>query len=149
MPLGLVGRGWSGQHKRVLSGIDGLWLLVVVGEGRLIVPVDLAMRRPDPVGPGAPCRDKRPWARVRLDERWAAFGRRGVELPVPRVGAESWWSDSKRMQHVGDQHQGTLLVEGKQSSVCTLADGRQVKGHDLIHGEGWRWRQSPWEAGGR
>ena len=31
--LGVVGRGWSGQHKRVLSGIDGLLLLVVVGEG--------------------------------------------------------------------------------------------------------------------
>ena len=55
--LALVGRWWSGQPKRVLSGIDGLWLLVVVGEGRLIVPVDCAIRRPDPGGPGAPCRD--------------------------------------------------------------------------------------------
>src|SRR5713101_1078693 len=52
--LGLVGRWWSGQQKRVLSGIDGLLLLVVVGDGRLIVPVDFVIRRPDPVGPGAP-----------------------------------------------------------------------------------------------
>ena len=51
--VGLVGRWWSGQHKRVLSGIDGLLLLVVVGAGRLIVPVDFALRRPAPVGPGA------------------------------------------------------------------------------------------------
>src|SRR2546427_10149248 len=62
--LGLVGRWWSGQQKRVLSGIDGLLLLVVVGEGRLIVPVDFAIRRPDPVGPGGPCRAKLTWARL-------------------------------------------------------------------------------------
>jgi hypothetical protein len=41
--LRLVGRWWSGQHKRVLSGIDGLLLVVVVGDGRLVVPVDCAM----------------------------------------------------------------------------------------------------------
>jgi hypothetical protein len=30
-----------------------------------------------------------------------------------------------------------------------LADGRQVKGHDLIEGKGWHWQQPPWEAGVR
>ncbi len=145
--LGLVGRWWSGQQKRVLSGIDGLLLLVVVGEGRLIVPVDFAMRRPDPVGPGAPCRDKLCWARQMLDERLAAFARRGLGLPPPRMVADSWLSDSKLMQHVSREYQGTLLVEGKQSYVFILADGRQVKGQDLIHGEAWAWRQHPWEPG--
>src|SRR5713101_4237718 len=145
--LGLVGRWWSGQHKRVLSGIDGLLLLVVIGDGRLVVPVDFAMRRPDPVGPGAPCRDKLRWARVMLDERMAALRRHGLELPAPIMVADSWFSDSKLMQHVGDTHQGTLLVEGKQSYIFTLANGHKVKGHDLIEGKMWRWRQSPWEPG--
>ncbi len=145
--LGLVGRWWSGQQKRVLSGIDGLLLLVVIGDGRLVVPVDFAIRRPDPVGPGAPCRDKLSWARVMLDERLAALRRRGLELPAPIVVADSWFSDSKLMQHVGDTHQGTLLVEGKNSYIFSLADGQKVKGHDLIQGKGWRWRQSPWEPG--
>lgn len=131
----------------MLSGIDGLLLLVVIGDGRLVVPVDFAMRRPDPVGPGAPCRDQLSWARVMLDECVAAFGRRGVALPAPVVVADSWLSDSKLMQHGGAQHQGTLVVEGKQSYVFTLADGHKGKGRDLIQGEGWRWRQSPWEAG--
>jgi hypothetical protein len=147
--LEVVGRWWSGQQKRVLSGIDGLLLLVVVGEGRLIVPVDFAMRRPDPVGPGAPGRDKLSWARLMLDERLAAFRRRGVELPAPMVVADSWLSDSKLMQHVRDAHQGTVLVEGKQSYIFTLANGQQVKGHDLIQGEVWPWRQHPWEPGVR
>ena len=147
--LGLVGTWWSGQHKRVLSGIDGLFLVVVIGDGRLVVPVDFAIRRPDPVGSGAPCRDKLSWARGMLDERLAALGRRGLALPAPMVVADSWLSDSKLMQHVGDTHQGTLLVEGKQSYTFTLANGHKVKGHDLIQGEGWRWRQSPGEAGVR
>src|SRR5215470_1039526 len=33
--LGLVGTWWSGQEHRVLSGIDGVLLVVVVGEGKL------------------------------------------------------------------------------------------------------------------
>jgi hypothetical protein len=145
--LELVGTWWSGQHKRVVSGIDGLLLLVVIGDGRLIIPVDFAIRRPDPEGPGAPCRDKLHWARAMLDACVAAFRRRGVALPAPMVVADSWFSDSKLMQYVSAQHQGTLLVEGKQSYTFVLANGHKVKGGDLIHGEGWQWRQSPWEPG--
>jgi Transposase DDE domain len=147
--LRVVGRWWSGQQQRVLSGIDGLLLLGVSGDGRVVVPVDFAMRRPDPVGPGAPCRDKLRWAQRMLDERLAAFRRCGVELPAPRVVAESWFSDAKLMQHVHDAHQGIVLVEGKQSSTFILAEGPKVKGQDLIHSEGWRWRSHPWEAGVR
>src|SRR5882762_8344007 len=147
--LGLVGTWWSGQHKRVLTGIDGLLLIVVIGDGRLVVPVDFVIRRPDPVGPGAPCRDKLTWARMMLDERLAALARRGLHLPPPLVVADSWFSDSKLMQHVDHTHQGTLLVEGKQSYVFTLPDGRQVKGQDRIQGQGWPWRQHPWEPRGR
>jgi hypothetical protein len=146
-PLGWVGRWWSGQHKRVLSGIDGLLLLVVMGDGRLVVPVDFAMRRPDPGGPGAPCRDTLSWARVMLDERMAALRRHGLEVPAPILVADSWFSDSQLMQHVGETPQGTLLVEGQQSSTFPLANGHKVKGHDLIEGTRWQWRQSPWEPG--
>jgi len=90
--LGLVGTWWSGQEHRVLSGIDGVLLVVVVGEGKLVVPVDFAIRRPDPPGPGAPCRDKLHWVQDMLDGRMAAFRRRGVELPPPMVVADSWFS---------------------------------------------------------
>src|ERR687893_1828351 len=59
--LGLVGTWWSGQEHRVLLGIDGVLLVVVIGDGKLVVPVDFAVRRPDPPGPGRPCRDKLHW----------------------------------------------------------------------------------------
>ena len=146
--LRLVGRWWSGQQHRGLSGIDGLLLVVVVGDGKLVVPVDFAIRRPDPVGAGAPCRDKLRWARTMLDERLAALGHRGLVLPPPIITGDSWFGDSKLMTHVRQQHQGTLLVEGKSTYCFTLADGSHVHGADLIEGP-WRWRDHPWERGVR
>jgi hypothetical protein len=147
--LGLVGTWWSGQEHRVLSGIDGMLLVVVVGEGKSVVPVDFAIRRPDPTGSGAPCRDKLHWVQVMLDGRMAAFRRRGVELPPPMVVADSWFSDSKLMRHVATTHQGTFLVEGKSTYVFALPDGREVKGHDLQKPGDWPWRDSPQVPGVR
>jgi hypothetical protein len=140
--LGLVGPWWSGQEHRVLSGIDGVLLVVVIGEGKLVVPVDFAIRRPDPPGPGAPCRDKLCWMQSMLDGRVAAFRRRGVALSPPLVIADSWFSDSKLMRHVATTHQGTFLVEGKSTYRFELPDGRQVKGHDLQQHREWPWRSS-------
>ena len=147
--LGLVGTWWSGQEHRVLSGIDGVLLVVVIGEGKLVVPVDFAIRRPDPQGPGGPCRDKLHWVQSMLDGRVAAFRRHGVALPPPIVVADSWCSDSKLMRHVAITHEGTLLVEGKSTYVFALADGRQVKGEDLQHLRDWPWRHSPQVPGVR
>ena len=147
-PWRRVGRWGSGQQPRGLSGIDGRCLVGVMGDGPLVVPVDFAMRRPDPVGAGAPCRDQLRWARTRLDERLGALRHRGLELPPPMVTGESWFGDSTRMQHVRDAHQGTVVVEGKASYGLTCADGRQGTGHDLIEGQGWRWQPHPWEASG-
>lgn len=142
--LSVVGHWWSGQQHRVLAGIDGLLLVVVIGDGKLVVPVDVAIRRPNPVGAGGPCRDKLRWAQTMIDERLAALRNRGLELPAPLCTADSWFSDSKLMTHVRQEHQGTLLVEGKTTYSFTLADGRHVKGHDFLHGQ-WAWRDHPWE----
>jgi hypothetical protein len=147
--LGLVGPWWSGQEHRVLSGIDGVLLVVVMGEGRLAVPADFAIRRPDPTGPGAPCRDTLCWLQVMLDERLAAFRRRGVELPQPILVADSWFGDSELMRHVATTQQGTLLVEGKSSYVFDLPDRRQVKGSDWQQHRDWPWRHGPQAPGVR
>jgi hypothetical protein len=76
--LGLVGRWGSGQCKRTVPGIDGVLRLVVIGDGTRIIPVDFAIRRPHPKGPGRRCQDKRSRTRNRLDERLAALAQRGV-----------------------------------------------------------------------
>src|SRR5256712_9849599 len=56
--LSVVGTWWSGQEHRVLSGIDGVLLVVVIGDGKLVVPVDFAIRRPVPPGPAGLLRTK-------------------------------------------------------------------------------------------
>ncbi len=52
-------------------------------------------------------------------------------------------------RHVQNSHQGILLVQGKSHDVFTLADGRKVKGADLIKGDDWPWRQSLYAPGCR
>jgi hypothetical protein len=52
--LGLVGTWYSGQEHRVRRGIDGLLRLVVIGEGKLLIPVDVTVRRPDRWGLAGP-----------------------------------------------------------------------------------------------
>lgn len=141
--LELVGHWWSGQYKRVVTGIDGVLLLVVIGDGKLVIPVAFAVRRPNPKGPGRRCRTKLGWVQVMLDESLAALRRRGLELPAPMVVADSWFSDSKLMAHVAGMYQGTLLVQGKTSYTFYLEDGRKVKGADLVHDNtAWPWCQS-------
>jgi len=141
--LELVGTWWSGQHKRVVDGIDGVLLLVVIGDGKLVVPVDFAVRRPNPPGPGRRCRTKLGWAQVMLDESLAALHRHGLHLPAPLVVADSWFSDSKLMAHVADMYHGTFLVQGKATYTFYLADGRKVKGADLVdEDQDWPFRQS-------
>jgi hypothetical protein len=140
--LGLVGTWYSGQEHRVRRGIDGLLLVVVIGEGKLVIPVDFTVRRPDPVGPGRPCRDKLTWLQVMLDRTWAALQQLGLRLPPPLVVADSWFGDSKVMAHVASHLQGMMLVEGKRPYVFHLDDGRQITGQDLWTFTNWPWRES-------
>ena len=76
--LGRVGTWYSGQFNRTVPGIDGVLLLVVIGDGKRIIPLDFAIRRPNPTGPGRRCHDKLTLTQNRLDERLAAFAKRGV-----------------------------------------------------------------------
>jgi hypothetical protein len=141
--LGLVGTWYSGQEHRVRPGIDGLLLVVVIGDGKLVIPVDFVVRRPDPVGPGRPCRDKLTWLQVMLDRTWAVLQRRCRRLPAPLVVADSWFGDSALLGHVHTHQQGTLVVEGKRRYVFSLPDGRRITGEDLRTRPDWPWRESP------
>ncbi len=124
-------------------------LVVVIGAGKLVVPVDCTVRRPDPEGPGGPCRDQRTWLQVMLDRTWTALQRRCRRLPPPLVMADSWLGDSGLMAHVATAQRGTLLVEGKTSQVFHRPDGPRVKGHDWRSRSDWPWRASLHLPGGR
>ena len=74
----------------------------------------------------------------------AAFRQRGGSLL--RYVADSWFSDSKLMNHVATTQQGTFLVEGKSTYVSSCQTGRQVRGHDLQTPGEWA-RHSPQTPG--
>lgn len=115
---------------------------MVIGEGKLVVPVDFEVRRPDPRGPGGPCRDKRTWLQVLWDRTWTVLRRRCRQLPPPLVVADSWCGETGLLAHVATVQQGTLLVEGKRTYVFVLPDGRRVKGQDFLDRADWPWRDS-------
>lgn len=145
----LVGRWYRGQHQRVVSGSEGVLLIGVMGEGQLIGPVDFAVRRPAPQGPGARCRDQRQWAQVMLAQSLVALARRGLRLPRPLAVADRGCSDSQWMRHVRARHQGVLLVHGKSTSAFPLEEGRKLKGSDLLKDGSGPWRQRLDAPGGR
>lgn len=147
--LGLGGTWWSGQEHRVRQGIDGLLLVGVIGNGKLVIPVDCTIRRPHPAGPGRPCHDKLTWLPGMLERTWEALQRRRRPLPAPLVVADSWCGDSKLMAHVALQQHGTLLVEGKSHAVFQLPDGRRVTGQDLRTWPTWPGRDCLWLPGMR
>ena len=114
-----------------------------MGDGKLVVPVDFGVRRPDPVGPGRPGRAKLTWWQVRLDRRWASLQRRCRGLPPPVVVADRWLGDSAWLEQVHTHQQGAVVVAGKRRSVFALPDGRRVTGADLRTPSDWPWRNSP------
>jgi hypothetical protein len=122
--LGLVGTWWSGQEKWVLSGIDGVLLVIVIGDGKLVVPVDFAIRRPDPTGLGR--RAETNWAGCRACSTGvAALCRRGMALPPPLVVADSWFGDAKLMRHVATTPRAPCSWTGKvRMSSSYLMGGR-------------------------
>src|SRR6266403_752478 len=140
--LGLVGTWYRGQEHRVRLGLDGLVLVVVIGEGKRVIPVDFTVRRPDPVGPGRPCRDQLTWLQVMLDRTWTALQRLGLRRPAPLVVAESWFGDATWLAHVASHQRGTAVVGGKRTDVFRLPDGRRVTGQELLTQVDWPWRDS-------
>jgi len=141
-PCGLVGTWYSGQFKRPGPGIDGVLIVVVIGDGQRLIPVDCAIRRPHPQGPGRRCPDKRSLTQSMLDECLAALAQRGGKFPAPMVVADSWCSDSTLMRPVANAHQGTLLGQGNRSAPFPRADGPKVNGADVVKPDNWAWQQS-------
>jgi len=115
-------------------------LIVVIGDGKLVIPVDFTVRRPDPEGPGRPCRDQLPWLPVMLDRIWAALQRRRLPLPPPLVVADSWCARSGVLAHVAFHVQGSLVVEGKPTYVFDLPDKGRVTGEAFLTQADWPWR---------
>jgi hypothetical protein len=148
-PLGWVGTWERGQAPRVRLGSAGRLLVVGMGDGPRVIPVDGVSRRPDPVGPGRPGGDQRPWWQVRLQRTWTVRPRRCRRRPAPLSGADRWCGDAAVLAHVQTPRHGTWLVAGQRRSVCSRAAGRRGTGADLRPRCDGPWRESPQAPRGR
>jgi hypothetical protein len=120
-----------------------------MGDGPLVVPVAVVIRRPDPVGPGRPGRAQRTWWPGRRERTWAVLPRRCRGLPAPGVVAARGLGEAAWRGHVHTPQQGTLVVEGTRRAVCSLPEARRVTGADLRTRPDWPWRDSPQARGRR
>ena len=140
--LGLVGTWYSGQEHRVRRGIDGLLLVVVIGDGQAGHPGGLHRPSPGPRGawPALPRQADLVAGDAGSDLDCPAAA--GPALPAPLVVADSWFGDSKLLAHVAHHQRGTVVVEGKRTYVFQLPDGRRVTGQELLTRADWPWRDS-------
>jgi hypothetical protein len=122
--LRLVGSWYSGQEKRAVLGVDGLLLMVVFGDGKLAVPVDFAVRRPDPVGPGRPSKGKVEWLETMLRRSVGALEVRGLHLCPPIV--------------VADAQVWELVLDGdSQGTRWRRDDALRGQEQSRLHRRGW------------
>jgi hypothetical protein len=120
--------------------MEGWRRIVVIGAGKLVIPVDCTVRRPDPGGPGRPCRDQLTWRPVLWDRTWTAWPRLGLALPAPLVVADRWCGDATWRAHGASHQRGTAVVEGQRTDVCRRPDGRRQTGQELLTPVDWPWR---------
>lgn len=140
--FGLVKPVFSNQDKRRAPGIEVVLLAIVIGDGKLVVPLDFEIRRPDPKGAGHPCDTKLDWTRKMLERNLDAFKERGLNIPPPLVVADAWFADSGLMSWLKERYNGTFLVEGKSNFVFELPDGRRMKAKQMLEEDTWKWRRS-------
>jgi hypothetical protein len=137
--LGLAGHAYSGQVGAIVLGIDLVLLLLVFGDGKLVVPLDFAIHRPKKAGPGRPGHSKLEWLEAMLE-------RSATSLPFyepPPLVADSWFGSSELMSYFSDFHEGLMLWQGKDSWVFYLHDGPKLKGKQLFEAPHLQWRFHP------
>lgn len=124
--LGLVGTFWSGKLKRKASSIQLVVLYAVIGEGKLLIPLDIRIRRPDPEGPGRKCKEQPQLVIEMLRSLKTRCLTKHVDTKGWFVVMDSWYS-SHDLQDKIEQCGFFGIIEGKSNYVFYLGDERYTK----------------------
>jgi hypothetical protein len=124
--LGLVGTFWSGKLKREASSIQLIVLYAVIGEGKLLIPLDVRIRRPDPEGRGRKCKEH-PQLVIEivrgLKTRCLA---KGIDPKGWFIVMDSWYCSNNLLEQIG-KCGFVVIIEGKSNYVFFMGDERFTK----------------------
>jgi len=117
--LGLVGVFWSGKLKKTASSIQLVVLYGVIGEGKLLIPLDMRIRKPDPQGRGRKCKEQ-PELVIEMvrNFRTRCFSK-GIDPRGWFIAMDSWYGSKDLLDEI-DKLGFTATFEGKSNYVFFL-----------------------------
>jgi len=114
--LGLVGVFWSGKLKREASSIQLVVLYAVVGEGKLLIPLDMRIRRPDPAGPGRKCKEQPQLVLEMVRGLKTSCMAKGIDSKGWFIVMDSWYCSQDLIDEISACG-FFVIVEGKSNYV--------------------------------
>jgi hypothetical protein len=136
--LGLVGVFWSGRLKRKASSIQLVILYTVIGEGKLLIPLDMRIRRPDPQGRGRKCKQQPQLVLEMVRSLKTRCISKGIGPSGWFIVMDSWYGSEDLLKKVSECG-FTVIFEGKSNYVFFLGAER-YNAAELA--EEIRWRKS-------
>jgi len=134
--LKLAGIFWSGSLKRNAKSIQLVVIYAVIGEGKLLIPLDLRIRRPDPKGRGRRCKEQPALVLEMINDLKMRLILRGVDPKGWFVVMDSWYGSSDLLEKINGEGFITIF-EGKSSYVFYL-EGNKMKAGELVDRINWR-----------
>jgi hypothetical protein len=139
--LGLVGVFWSGQLKKEASSIQMVVLYAVIGEGKLLIPLDMRIRRPDPTARGRRCKEQPELVLEMIRDFKTRCLAKGVDPNGWFIVMDSWYCSNDMLDKISD-YGFIVVIEGKSNYVFYM----DIQGNPLRYNvsglsEVVRWRE--------
>jgi len=136
--LGLVGVFWSGRLKRRASSIQLVVLYAVIGEGKLLIPLDMRIRRPDPQGRGRKCKEQPQLVLEMVRSLKTRCVSKGIDTNGWFIVMDSWYGSEDLLERVSEC--GFIMVFDGKSTYVFFLGAERYNAAELA--EEMRWRES-------
>jgi hypothetical protein len=117
--LGLVGVFWSGNLKKRASSIQLVVLYAVIGEGKLLIPLDMRIRKPDPQGRGRTCKEQPELVLEMVRNFRTRCFSKGIDPCGWFIVMDSWYGSKDLLDEIGKLG-FNVTFEGKSNYVFFL-----------------------------
>jgi len=134
----LVGVFWSGKLKREASSIQLVVLYGVIGEGNLLIPLDMRIRRPDPEGSGRKCKEQPQLVIDMVRDLKTRCIAKSLDVKGWFIVMDSWYCSDDLIDKISKL--GFFeIVEGKSNYVFFKeSNEKRYNPSDLAGVVGWR-----------